>query len=236
MLKASPSAKYDFKHTTEVSREVSSKVSFLFRSKLPLTLVAMVRNSVQVIGAGWGRTGTSSLKKALEILGFGPCYHMTEVIKNGDTTSWTEYIDNTTSKAQLHALLGGNGYVSSCDYPSSAFWKEQLELYPDAKVVFTTRDPKKWYKSCCETVFRVQSNHPETGMAIKAALAAGIPCKGLNTMLGKLIGERFLNGDWSEENVLAAYNAHCEDVLNNCPADKLLVFEVKDGWAPLCEF
>ena len=129
----------------------------------------MVGKSVQVIGAGWGRTGTSSLKRALEILGFGPCYHITEAIKNEDAVMWSKYMENPTNKELLHTLLGGNGYVSTCDYPSSAFWKEQLELYPDAKVIFTTRDPKKWYKSCCDTVFRVQPNHPETSMAIKAA-------------------------------------------------------------------
>lgn len=196
----------------------------------------MTRTSVQVIGAGWGRTGTSSLKKALEILGFGPCYHMTEVIKNNDAVKWTKFIDNPTNKALLHMLLGGNGYVSTCDYPSSAFWREQLELYPEAKVVFTTRDPKKWYKSCCDTVFQVQPNRPGTSLAIKAAMAAGIPCSGIDKMLGKLIGDKFLHGDWSEEYVIEAYNAHCEDVLNHCPADKLLVLEVKEGWAPLCEF
>ena len=72
---------------------------------------------------------------------------MAEVIKNGDAVLWSKYIENPTNKDLLRTLLGGNGYRSTCDYPSSAFWKEQLELYPEAKVVFTTRDPKKWYKS-----------------------------------------------------------------------------------------
>ena len=196
----------------------------------------MVQHTVQVIGAGWGRTGTSSLKRALEILGFGPCYHMAEVIKNEDALLWSKYIANSTNKDLLHTLLGGNGYRSTCDYPSSAFWKEQVELYPEAKVVFTTRDPKKWYKSCSDTVFQVQPNRPGTSLAVKAAMAAGIPCKGFDKMLDKLIGERFLHGDWSEEHVIGAYNAHCEDVLNSFPADKFLIFDVKDGWAPLCEF
>ena len=195
-----------------------------------------METKVRVIGAGWGRTGTVSLKKALEILGFGPCYHMREVMETGDAESWTRYAENPKDLQLLHSMLGGKGYASTCDYPSSAFWKEQMELYPEAKVVLTIRDPEKWYKSVCDTVFHTQPSHPNTSIAMNVMFWLGWPTKGFGRMLDALIATRFVHGNWSKQNVLSAFHAHNNDVLRTCPKDKLLVFEVSQGWAPLCEF
>jgi hypothetical protein len=94
--------------------------------------------TLKVIGAGFGRTGTSSLKQALEDLGFGPCHHMTEVIAhpqqvpvweaamNGEPVEWEDV---------FHA------YQSAVDWPSAAFYEPLMERYPDARVILTVRDP-----------------------------------------------------------------------------------------------
>jgi hypothetical protein len=193
-------------------------------------------NQVKVIGAGLGRTGTASFKKALEILGFGPCYHMYEVIENKKPKVWTEFSYDRKNKQLLHEILGGLGYQSTSDFPSCIFWKEQLELYPDAKVVLTVRDPEKWYKSCLDTILSLQPNHPRCSFAIKVCFWLGIPAPGFTPMLNRLICDIFYHGNFEKENVLKCHKDHIADVVANCPKEKLLVFEVSQGWAPLCEF
>ena len=100
---------------------------------------------VDVIGAGFGRTGTASLKTALEMLGFGPCHHMVEVIKNpGTAAGWIAALAGDT--AVLPELVGK--YRSTQDFPGALLWREMMDLYPDAKVLLSVRDPQKWYASC----------------------------------------------------------------------------------------
>jgi hypothetical protein len=189
-----------------------------------------------VIGAGYGRTGTSSFKKALEILGVGPCYHMVEVFKHGDAGKWDQFAKNTSNKNLLHSVLGGNGYQSSCDFPSAPYWKEQLELYPDAKVVLTTRDGEKWYQSCIDTIFNMQRSSNVTPFGIKLCYFFGIMSSSFGNMLDTILYEESLKCDWSKENVIKRFKEHNQRVIDTCPKDKLLVFEVTQGWEPLCKF
>ena len=197
----------------------------------------MERKQLHVIGSGWGRTGTSSFKKALEILGFGPCYHMSEVIgNNGHASGWKKLSENPDDEELLHSLIAGSGYKSSCDAPSCFFWEQQARLYPNAKVVLTARDPEKWYKSCCDTIFQMQPSHSNSSIGVKVALWLGLPTRGIGAMLEKLIEKDFFHGDWSKENVINCYNTHNEQIVKNCPPERLLVFDVNKGWAPLCEF
>jgi hypothetical protein len=192
--------------------------------------------NVNVIGAGLGRTGTLSLKKALEVLSLGPCYHMIEVIGNKEPKKWTEFSHGRKNTELLHHVLGEAGYQSTCDFPSCTYWKEQLELYPDAKVVLTVRDPEKWYKSCCDTIFKMQPNHPQCSIGVKTCQWLGLPAPGFSQMLNQTVEHDFFHGDLRKENVLKCYKDHIADVVANCPKEKLLVFEVSQGWAPLCEF
>lgn len=116
-------------------------------------------------------------------------------------------------------------------------WRQQLEQYPDAKVILTYRDPEKWFASCVQTIFKMSPDSPYTNFAIRTAIDVfGLPAAGLGPMIRKLIGETAFKGDWSKENVIACYKAWVEDVKSNCPPDKLLVFEVSEGWDPLCSF
>lgn len=193
------------------------------------------RVDVVVIGAGLCRTGTASFKKALEILGVGPCYHMIEVSKNNDAAKWYAYSKNP-NKELLDSMIGGNGYRSSCDLPTASFWKEQLELYPNAKVILTSRDAEKWYHSCEDTVFRMNPNHPVTPFGIKLCYWFGIISKPFGAMLDEILHKRICKGNWDKANVIACYDEHNMDVIANCPKEKLLVFDVTQGWSPLCKF
>lgn len=107
--------------------------------------------ALKVIGAGFGRTGTLSLKTALEELGFGRCYHMREVLKNpSHWKRWAEIIGG--GKADWETLL--QGYQSSTDWPVAAYYRELMAVYPDAKIILTVRDPESWYKSIMGTVYQ----------------------------------------------------------------------------------
>jgi hypothetical protein len=189
-----------------------------------------------VIGAGLCRTGTSSFKKALEILGVGPCYHMMEVGKNNDAAKWDEFSRNPADLELLDSLLRGHGYKSSCDLPSSPYWREQLALYPEAKVVLTARDAAKWYQSCEDTVFRMQRNHPLTPFGIKLCYWFGIISKSFGDFLDEIFNKRICKQNWEKEHVMTCYDEYNRDIIANCPKEKLLVFEVTQGWKPLCQF
>ena len=189
---------------------------------------------VKVIGAGFGRTGTLSFKKALEILGFGPTYHMLEVGKNANL--WTTFANNTDDLDLLHEILGGAGYQSTCDFPSSPYWKEQCKLYPEGKVVLTARDPEKWYKSCCDTIFKMMPGHPASPFGITLGYWIGLAPMAFRAMHRKVILHDSFNDDLSKENIIACYNRHNDNVIKTCPPEKLLVFDVSQGWAPLCAF
>src|SRR6185312_13892981 len=105
--------------------------------------------SLQVIGAGLGRTGTSSLKLALELLGFGPCYHMTELIGHPDHLPlWNAAAEGRGDWKTIFA-----DYGSTTDYPGCVFWRDLAAAFPDAKIILTLRDPEEWFASTQATVF-----------------------------------------------------------------------------------
>jgi hypothetical protein len=105
-------------------------------------------NGVEVIGAGWGRTGTLTLMTALEILGYNPCYHMVKVIDYQHAPFWTRAYNK--QKYDFDEVFLSNKVRATCDFPSCYFWKEQMTKYPNAKVILTVRNPEKWYQSCME--------------------------------------------------------------------------------------
>jgi hypothetical protein len=178
--------------------------------------------TLQVIGAGFGRTGTMSLKMALEMLGFAPCHHMIEVFQHpeqvplwdraakGETMNWDDIFSS---------------YRASCDWPSCAFYKELADYYPNAKVILTLRDPKSWCKSVSSTIMGAMRK-PEPG---QSAIVPGI-------FAPLLIGEKTFGDDFSEAHMIDVFERHNAEVKRAIPASRLLVFEAKDGWAPLCEF
>src|SRR4249920_487544 len=118
--------------------------------------------ALQVIGTGQGRTGTTSLKNALEHLGFGKCYHMVELLTHPEQVIYFEKAE-AGEKVNWDELF--EGYHSACDFPIIRYYKQILEHYPDARVIHTMRDPDAWFKSISDTIFWVVK--PSIGRMLK---------------------------------------------------------------------
>lgn len=175
--------------------------------------------TLQVIGAGLGRTGTASLKVALEQLGFGPCYHMGEVIgRPSDIDLWLAVVEG---KADWPALLGN--YRATSDYPACLYYKELAELHPDAKVVLTVRDAHRWFDSINETI-------------MSPAFTSTIKDTPFGILNKRAIWDRYDGRVHDRDHMVAAFQQHVADVKRAIPADRLLIYEVAQGWEPLCAF
>ena len=181
--------------------------------------------ALKVIGAGFGRTGTLSLKNALEQLGFVKCYHMLEVGENTDHDLLWRALQRGE---QVDLKLLFEGYQASVDWPSCNYWEEQLAQFPDARVILSERDPQKWYDSVMNTIY------PTSAAYKNATDPEG---KRRAAMAFEVIWDGVFNGRIEERDyAIDVYLAHNQHVKDSLPADKLLVFEASQGWAPLCEF
>lgn len=176
-------------------------------------------NELKVIGAGFGRTGTLSLKNALEHLGFGPCYHMTELFSHPEADEQWAAIARG-EPVDLNALFAG--YQASVDWPACAVYRELMQLYPEAKVLLSVRDPEKWYESARNTIYHVADRKLLSPHA---------------RMIDTLIWEGTFHGRFEDKDyAIAVFQRHNEEVKQLVPAAKLLVYDVKEGWEPLCAF
>ncbi len=177
--------------------------------------------ALKVIGAGFGRTGTMSLKLALEQIGFGPCYHMVEVFPVPERPlQWAAAANG--EKMDWDAVFAG--YQSTVDWPSTDYWRELAAYAPDAKIILTLRDPEAWFRSTQQTIFG-EINSP---MA-----AAETPA---GTMIRSIFSKNFNNKPHDRDTCLAAFAAHNAGVIRDVPPERLLVFNVAEGWVPLCAF
>ncbi|MEN3951732.1 sulfotransferase family protein [Iodidimonas sp. SYSU 1G8] len=180
--------------------------------------------ALSVIGAGFGRTGTLSLKGALELLGFDPCYHMMEVMQHGFGGKWHDIAHGAAPDWEDVF----QGYKATVDWPACNYYRELAELYPDAKVILSLRDADKWYDSCQATIFRAMKM-PREGAPPNVQVQM--------EMARKLVIENTFGGDIDDRaHAIAVYNRHNETVRKVIPADRLLVFQASDGWEPLCRF
>lgn len=181
---------------------------------------------LSVIGAGFGRTGTKSLKLALEQMGLGPCHHMEEVLsKPRQLLYW-------------QAAVAGNAvdwdgafaeYRSSVDWPSAHYWRELAAHYPDAKLVLTVRPEDDWWDSYARTIMPTLSPD-RTG--ITDAHLQGVVNVSIEIIVKKTFGAAFDDRDAG----IAAYQRHIAEVKAALPPERLLEFNVGDGWGPLCAF
>ncbi len=192
---------------------------------------------MRVIGAGFGRTGTASLKAALETLGFGPCYHMIEVFSHPEHADFWEAAWRD-EPADWDGVLGG--YEATVDWPACTFYEELLERNPDAKVLLSVRDPERWYESVSSTIYnarRITHGHP---FFATAASVAGLfaPNAGRTTrIINTLVWENTFHAKFEDkEYAIGLFERHNEEVKRRVPSGKLLVYDVKQGWKPLCEF
>jgi len=189
---------------------------------------------MQIIGAGFGRTGTTSMKKALEMLGFGPCYHMKEVFPNpGHAIQWNAAYEG--EKVDFRKTL--KGYKATVDWPACDFYKELMVQFPDAKVILNTRNPDTWYKSADSTVYTISKVQPRYFGALLQRCIIGNRMDKIREMVNNGIWGKTFDGKFEdEEYAKKVFLNHIEDVKKHVPEDRLLVFNVSEGWEPLCKF
>ena len=175
---------------------------------------------LKVVGAGVGRTGTASLKMALEQLLDGRCHHMFEIIGDpSQAQGWTDAIDGRDVDWQ--ELL--SGYVAQVDWPGASFWSEISAANPDALVVLSTRDPDLWYRSASNTIFNVFEK-PPPGLE-----------QWFGSTLPKMFSERFSDDLTNPTAMIDAFERHNAQVRAGIPAHRLLEWTPSDGWEPICE-
>ena len=169
--------------------------------------------TLRVIGPGLGRTGTSSLKLALERLLGGPCHHMAEVLADPERhlALWAPVLRG--EEVNWEDVFAG--YVAQMDFPGAAFWPELREVFPDALVVLSTRPAEDWYRSAASTIFQLDPD---------------------SSPFTDLYRERFGFGARYDdaEAMIAAYERHNASVRSAVPPDRFLEWTVGDGWEPLC--
>lgn len=179
--------------------------------------------TIKVFGAGVGRTGTYSLKLAINQLGLGPCHHMEAVLHNMSVQVplWSAAVDGRPDWQAIY-----DGFESAVDWPTAGFFRELIEVYPSARFVLTLRDPERWADSFGATIYKLIAERDQGPPEMKAWLemAAGVISK-----------TGFPEG-LDRDGVVRGFEAHNEAVKAAIPASQLLVYQVKQGWGPLCEF
>ncbi len=176
--------------------------------------------ALKVIGAGLGRTGTLSLKLALEHLGFGPCYHMIEIMGQA-RERLPQWIQVVRGKPDWDAIF--DGFQSSVDYPTCYFWREQAAHYPEAKVILSTRDAEGWFESVNKTIMSPGS---------VASMRAGPFAEFMDGTVLRDFGDRTNDRDF----MVDYFRKWESSVIAECPPERLLVHRSADGWEPLCKF
>ena len=181
--------------------------------------------TLRIVGAGFGRTGTMSLKLALEELGFRACYHMTELAAHPEHAPlWLALTRG--ERVDLEQMF--TGYAAAVDWPACVLWRELLAGYPDARVILTVRNPVDWYESFSRTILARSENLPPL---------ASPRIRALYDLSREVILRQTFGGRANDaSHAISTYNAHNAAVTAAVPADKLLVYDVVSGWGPLCEF
>lgn len=174
--------------------------------------------ALKIVGAGLGRTGTLSMKRALEQLGFGPCHHMIEVFMHPESVPL--WIDAGDGRPDWDAIF--RDYASMVDYPGARYWRQLAEHYPEAKVLLTLRDPDAWFESTQATIFAPNSPAVNAPPEMKRFFASFIG------EFGERLHDRaFMTDHFRRHNAL---------VQATIPKERLLVYEVGEGWTRLCAF
>lgn len=190
---------------------------------------------LKVIGAGFGRTGTTSVKAALETLGFGPCFHMSELsVRPARVDGWLRRV--TGEPVRWAALF--DGYAATVDWPAAAFWRELSETYPDAKVLLTVRDPRRWYDSMAATLFRMRyADAASMPPAMRRLFESRPGVEDQLRMVEKLIWQDTFGGRFADrDHAIRVFQEHIAEVRATIAPERLLEYDVADGWDPLCAF
>lgn len=178
--------------------------------------------TLRVVGAGLGRTGTHSLKVALTKLLDGPCYHMIEVFPRPEHVAvWQSAAEGVLPN--WDELF--EGWVAAVDWPAAAFWRELSAHYPDALILLSVRDAESWWTSADRTILEGAFRRPATVEQAHPWLQ----------MASALFRNTFTENFLDPAEAKAAFDRHNEDVRRTAPNDRLLEWQPRDGWGPLCE-
>jgi len=179
--------------------------------------------TLHVIGAGVGRTGTYSLKLALNQLGLGPCHHMEEVLLKMPVQV-PLWMDAVNGQPDWDAIY--DGYESAVDWPTAGFFRELSAAYPSAKFILTHRSPENWTDSFSATIYKLMASKDQTPPEMHAWL----------DMATGVIDKTGFPAGLDRADLMRAFAAHNDAVKAAVPARQLLVYQVKEGWGPLCDF
>jgi hypothetical protein len=188
---------------------------------------------LQVIGVGMHRTGSMSVKAALERLGFGPCYHGLEALRRGrDGEHWLAAYE-TGGEIDWSVIF--EGYRATMDWPTVHFWEQLATAYPDAKILLTDRDPELWWDSHVEMFqrgaeFSQQLTDEQRQWAEESGFAR------MQAALAMIVPAAFDGRVFDKAHCLRVFEQHYERVRRTVPAERLLVYRVQEGWEPLCRF
>jgi hypothetical protein len=192
---------------------------------MPTDETQTAATTLSVVGAGFGRTGTNSLKLALEQLGFGPCHHMFEVMENpsqlpfwqaaarGETPDWDKVFA---------------GYGSSVDWPSARYWRELFDHFSDARVVLSVRPEDRWFDSVQATIYPSMRDRHQ----IEPGYGRDVTDMAFEIVVEQTFGGRLDDRD----HALAMFRAHIAEVQATIEPGRLLTYDVAEGWEPLCDF
>ncbi|MBT6093884.1 MAG: sulfotransferase family protein [Rhodospirillaceae bacterium] len=180
---------------------------------------------MDVVGACFGRTGTKSLKMALEMLGFGPCHHMYELSVNpaqlpfwqaaaqGDLPDWSKVFAE---------------YKACVDWPSARFWREIADYFPDAKVLMTVRDEESWIDSVHRTIYPLLRDREQASESEQ---------RQRREMSWELIARQTFDERLDDrDHAMSVYRDFMAEVQRTIAPERLLAYRVGDGWEPLCAF
>ncbi|KAF7261387.1 Cell wall integrity and stress response component 1 [Paragonimus skrjabini miyazakii] len=201
------------------------------------------QSGLLIIGAGLMRTGTTSLKNALEVLLGQPCYHMSEIVTRYEEPHIKQWLLNFQKMEKTvrndDRILWDNifyGCASAVDYPTCAFYKELMDVYPHAKVILTEREPRAWVDSCrsttlCPDMLRT----PTIGMRLSFWFRnlKSLPILH-HTMFAHTLGENY--GSMSDKTLIETFERWNKTVQNYVHPERLLIYRVEQGWRPLCKF
>lgn len=180
---------------------------------------------LRVIGAGFGRTGTNSLKLALEQLGLGPCHHMFELRDNPRQLGYWQAIADG-GRPDWDEVFAG--YAAQVDWPGARYWRELAAHFADAKVILTTRAPESWFESVQATIYpfmRDRADHPTEDMRARGEMAH------------ELIVRQVFHGRMDDrDHAISVFRAHIAEVQQTIPENRLLTYRITEGWEPLCRF
>jgi hypothetical protein len=190
---------------------------------------------MRLIGAGLPRTGTLTQKVALEMLGFEPCYHWVNVIADLDQVGvWNRALDGAGPWEEVFG-----GFQATVDWPGGYFWRELMDYYPDAKVLLSVRDAEKWEPSFRETIWNMCFGESLIRLISSARGQVDPQWSRYLQLVDRMFWSgqgTFASGHETPEQLMAQFERHNEHVKANVPPERLLVWNVTEGWEPLCDF